>query len=107
MTVNTNYSTHELEYLVRQSDIKALCLIDGFRDSDYVADGERAHPGAEGLRSGAALHSARFPRLQNVIFMGPEKHRGMYTTPELLLLGSHAGDDGAARASARAWTATT
>ena len=37
MTVNTAYRTHELEYLVKQSDIKALCLIDGFRDSDYVA----------------------------------------------------------------------
>ena len=37
MTVNTAYRTHELEYLVKQSDMKALCLINGFRDSDYVA----------------------------------------------------------------------
>ncbi|HWU36926.1 MAG TPA: AMP-binding protein, partial [Candidatus Acidoferrum sp.] len=36
VTVNTSYRVHELEYLVKQSDIKALCLIDGFRDSDYV-----------------------------------------------------------------------
>ena len=36
VTVNTAYRIHELEYLVKQSDIKALCLIDGFRDIDYV-----------------------------------------------------------------------
>ncbi|MFI5369546.1 MAG: AMP-binding protein, partial [Spirochaetia bacterium] len=37
VTVNTSYRTHELEYLVRQSDIKSLCLIGGWRDSDYLA----------------------------------------------------------------------
>ena len=35
------------------------------------------------------LSSARFPCLKTVIFMGPEKHRGMYNTQELLLRGSH------------------
>jgi fatty-acyl-CoA synthase len=33
VTVNTAYRTHELEYLLRQSDMTALCLIDGWRDS--------------------------------------------------------------------------
>ena len=37
VTVNTNYKLHELEYIIRQSDMKALCIVDGFRDSDYVA----------------------------------------------------------------------
>jgi fatty-acyl-CoA synthase len=91
VTVNTAYRTHELEYLVRQSDIKALCLIDGFRDSDYVAMVNELVPELKSCQRGA-LVSARFPRLKSVIFMGPQKHRGMYTTPELLLLGSH-GDD--------------
>ncbi len=91
VTVNTSYRTHELEYIVRQSDMKTLCLINGFRDSDYLAMVNELIPELMTCERGA-LQSARFPRLRSVIFMGPEKHRGMYTTPELLLLGAHAPD---------------
>ena len=89
MTVNTAYRTHELEYLVRQSDIKALCLIDGFRDSDYVGMVNELVPELKSCERGHARERP-LPASASVIFMGPEKHRGMYTTPELLLLGSHA-----------------
>jgi fatty-acyl-CoA synthase len=92
VTVNTAYRTHELEYLVRQSDIAALCLIDGFKDSDYVAMVNELVPELTSCQRGA-LSSSRFPRLRSVIFMGPQKHRGMYTTPELLLLGGHSDDE--------------
>ncbi len=92
VTVNTAYRTHELEYIVRQSDIKALCLIDGWRDSDYLAMVNELIPELKSCQRGQ-LVSTRFPRLKSVIFIGPEKHRGMYTTPELLLLGSHAQED--------------
>jgi fatty-acyl-CoA synthase len=99
VTVNTSYRTHELEYLVAQSDMAALCLIDGFRDSDYVAMVNELIPEL-GTCQRSALVSARFPRLRSVIFMGPEKHRGMYTTPELLLLGSHTDGGALERAAA-------
>ena len=33
------------------------------------------------------LKSKRFPVLKNVVYIGQEKYRGMYNTPELLLLG--------------------
>ena len=33
------------------------------------------------------MHSERFPFMKNVIYIGQEKHRGMYNTAELLLLG--------------------
>jgi len=99
VTVNTAYRIHELEYLVKQSDIKALCLIDGFRDSDYVAIVNELVPELKSCERGR-LRSARFPRLENVIFIGPEKHRGMYNTQELLLLGAHTSDAELRRASA-------
>jgi fatty-acyl-CoA synthase len=99
VTVNTAYRSHELEYLVQQSDIKALCLIDGFRDSDYVAIINELVPELKSCERGR-LRSARFPRLESVIFIGPEKHRGMYNSQELLLLGSHTSDEELARASA-------
>jgi len=91
VTVNTSYRLHELDYLVKQSDIKALCLIDGFRDSDYVAMLNELVPELKSCERGA-LESARFPRLRSVIFIGPQKHRGMYNTQELLLLGAHTSD---------------
>jgi len=99
VTVNTAYRSHELEYLVKQSDIKALCLIDGFRDSDYVGIVNELVPELKSCERGR-LHSARFPRLESVIFIGPEKHRGMYNTQELLLLGAHTSDEELRRASA-------
>ena len=36
VTVNTEYKLHELEYLVKQADLDTLCIIDGYKDSDYV-----------------------------------------------------------------------
>lgn len=98
VTVNTAYRRHELEYLVKQSDIKALCLIDGFRDIDYVGIVNELVPELKTAERGR-LESARFPRLKHVIFIGPEKHRGMYNTQELLLLGSHISDGELAQAS--------
>src|SRR5271157_4900345 len=99
VTVNTSYRTHELEYIVRQSDITSLCLIGGWRDSDYLAMVNELIPELKSCQRGQ-LVSARFPALKSVIFIGPEKHRGMYTTPELLLLGSHAQEDPLPRISA-------
>jgi len=98
VTVNTSYRLHELEYLVEQSDIRALCLIDGFRDSDYVGMINELVPELKSCERGA-LDSARFPRLKCVIFIGPQKHRGMYNTQELLLLGAHTSDQELARAA--------
>jgi fatty-acyl-CoA synthase len=36
--------TSELEYLMQNADIHTLCLVDGFRDSDYVQHGFRIGP---------------------------------------------------------------
>jgi len=91
VTINTNYKLHELEFLVKQSDITTLCLVDGFRDSDYVQMVNELIPELKEAQRGQ-LHSARFPRLRNVVFIGPQKHRGMFNTPELLLLGEHSED---------------
>ena len=91
VTVNTNYKLHELEYLVRQADLTTLCLSDGFRDSDYVAMVNELIPELKECQRGY-LSSSKFPALKNVIFMGPQKHRGMFSIPELILVGSHMDD---------------
>ncbi len=91
VTINTNYRLHELEYLVKNSDLKTICLVDRFRDSDYVSMIYELIPELRECQRGK-LESAKFPVLENVIFIGPEKHRGMYSLPELLLLGSQLDD---------------
>ena len=36
VTVNPVYKSHELAYVIKQSDMKALCIIDAYRDVDYI-----------------------------------------------------------------------
>lgn len=35
VTVSPVYKSHELDYVLKQSDMKALCVIDAYRDVDY------------------------------------------------------------------------
>ena len=87
VTVNTNYKTHELQYLITDSDIKTLCIVNGWRDSDYVQMIYELVPELKESQRGY-LKSEKFPFLKNIIFIGQEKHRGMFNTAELILLGS-------------------
>jgi len=91
ITVNPVYKSHELAYVIKQSDMKALCVIDSFRDVDYVEIVRELVPEASTQERGH-LDSPEFPRLKNLIYMGTEKHRGFYTTQELILLGQHYDD---------------
>jgi len=88
VTVNTNYKQSELEFLVENSDMNTLCITDGTWDSDYVAMTYEMLPELRTQQRGQ-LHSERFPKLRNVVYIGQEKYRGMYTSAELQLLGSN------------------
>ena len=92
VTVNTNYKQNELEYLCENSDMHTLCIIDGTWDCDYVDMTYKMLPELKTCQRGK-LHSERFPKMKNVIYIGQEKHRGMYNTAEILLLGSSISDD--------------
>ncbi len=91
VTVNTNYKTHELEYILKDADISTLALVNGFRDSDYVSMVNELVPELKESQRGY-LKSEQFPFLRNIIFIGPEKHRGMFNTAELIQLGSQLDD---------------
>ncbi|WMW24964.1 AMP-binding protein [Methanolobus sediminis] len=92
VTVNTAYKIHEVEYLMKQADLKAIAIIDGFRDVSYIETIYELVPELK-TQSRRNLKSENFPCLKNVIFIGQEKHRGMYSTRELLLLGQHGSDE--------------
>ncbi|MCL2889142.1 MAG: AMP-binding protein, partial [Eggerthellaceae bacterium] len=91
VTVNPVYKSHELAYVLKQSDMKALCVIDAYRDVDYLKIIRELVPQSLTQQRGH-LESEEFPMLKTLIYMGPEKHRGFYSVPELLLLGDHMPD---------------
>ena len=70
VNVNPAYRTHELAYLLEQSEANALILIGRFRSSDYGAMLNEVVPELAAARPGE-LRSARFPYLRNVIFIPP------------------------------------
>ncbi len=92
VTINTNYKIHEAEYVLKQSDMKMLALIDGQRDVSYTDIMYELVPELKTQPRGM-LKSKLLPYLKHVVFIGQEKHRGMYTTAELLLLGQSVSDE--------------
>lgn len=91
ITVNTSYKQSELEYLCQNSDMDTLCIVDGERDSDFVDMTYKMLPELRTCERGH-LKSEKYPFMKNVVFLGPEKHRGMYNSSEILLLGQNVDD---------------
>lgn len=91
VTVNTAYKSHEVAYVLEQSDMKAIGITEGFRDVNYLDIMYELVPELKTCNRGN-LKSSKFPHLKSVIYVGQEKHRGMYNTSELLLLGKHTDD---------------
>ena len=96
VTVNTNYKNAELEYIMKNADIHTMCMVNGYRDSDYVQILYDLVPELKTTQRGK-LRSEKFPELRNVVYIGQEKLRGMYNTSELMKLG----DDELERAKSR------
>jgi fatty-acyl-CoA synthase len=92
ITVNTSYRPSELEYVLRQSDMKALFLIDGYRETDYVQTVYDLVPELKTTPKGS-LQSKHFPFLKSVIYIGPRQHHGMHNVQEILELADSVDDD--------------
>jgi len=83
--------------VLKQSDMKLLASSTDFRDVDYIQVVRELVPESLTCPRGY-LTSRGFPHLKSLLYLGPEKYRGMYNIPELLLLGEHASDEDYARA---------
>ncbi len=92
LTVNTSYRESEVAYLLKQSECENLVTMDGFRDHDYLQTINTLIPELR-LRPREHMHSATFPHLRRVIFLGMEKHRGMYSIPEIQSLAVMTSDE--------------
>lgn len=83
VTVNTDYKTFELEYLLKHSDSTTLFMIDGTKRSNYI---EMIYELCPELKDSAPgqLTSQRLPYLKNVIYIGDTEYPGMFRWPDLL-----------------------
>jgi len=91
LTINTNYQSKELDYVLKQSDMDVLFLIDGVRDTDYVQTVYDLVPELL-TQPRENFHSETYPYLKKVIFLGPVKHRGMYSMSEVKSLAVMVSD---------------
>jgi fatty-acyl-CoA synthase len=92
LTVNTNYREHEIRYLLTQSECENLFIIDGFRDHDYVQTIYNMIPELKTQPRGQ-LRCPTLPHLKRVMFLGAEKHRGMYSVPEIMSMSAMVSDE--------------
>ncbi|HML55204.1 MAG TPA: AMP-binding protein [Solidesulfovibrio magneticus] len=92
LTVNTAYKRNELKYLLTNSDADNIFIINGFRDSDYIEILYDLAPELRNMQRGA-IKSETFPHLKRVCFLGVEKHRGMYSIPEIIGLARTVTDE--------------
>jgi len=92
ITVNTNYREHELRYLLTHSECENIFLIDSLRDHDYLDTLYRIAPELR-VQSRESFVCKSLPHLKRVCFLGAEKHRGMYSVPEILDLSVMVTDE--------------
>jgi fatty-acyl-CoA synthase len=99
VTVNTNYKSTELEYVLKQSDSVALFLVQGFKDTDYVETVGEIVPEIREATPGRLL-SHRLPFLRDIVFLGEKAPAGMLAYAELERMGEEIGDAELARIKA-------
>lgn len=92
VTVNTNYKTFELEYLLKQSDSTTLIMIEGTKTSNYVEMINELCPELKDCPPGQ-LKSERLPLLKNVIFVGENTPPGMLNFQQLLEMSDQITDE--------------
>ncbi len=90
VNVNPAYRTHELAYVLEQSEANALILIGRFRNSNYAAMVNEVVPELKDSNPGE-LRSSQFPYLRNIICIPPhgdgtgaETPPGMWSWDEMV-----------------------
>ncbi len=87
VTINTNYQSHELEYILRQSDSTTLFLIDQYRDTSFYETVRQVVPELDTCEPGKTA-SSKLPVLKNVVYIGNrESTPGMFKFSDLIAMG--------------------
>lgn len=92
VTVNTNYRSAELEYLLRQSDATTLFLIEDYKGNSYIDSIYELCPELETSAPGQ-LESKRLPLLKNVIVFSEKKYNGAYNWSDIIKMAGNVSDE--------------
>ncbi|MCR8847216.1 AMP-binding protein [Rossellomorea sp. SC111] len=91
VTVNTNYRSAELEYLLKQSDSQTIILMEEFRGTSYIDMLYEICPELKSSEPGK-LKSAKLPFLKNVIVLGENSYPGTYSWQDIMEKGKEVED---------------
>ena len=92
VTINTNYQSHELQYILKQSDTTTLFLIEAYRDTSFYDTARRVLPELDAHPAGK-LASANLPLLKNVVYIGPRPETpGMFHFADMIERGRSVSD---------------
>jgi fatty-acyl-CoA synthase len=91
VNINPAYRTHELEYVLKQSESQGLLLIDKFKTSDYIKMIHEVCPESKGAKPGQIV-SEKLPFLKSVVLLRGDKPDCMYSWEEMLEMGDEIPD---------------
>ena len=92
VTVNTSYRTHEVEYLLTQSDSTTLVIIESYRDSNFYDTIREIIPGINNFKPGG-ISSEKLPKMKNIIYIGNRGNTpGMFSYKDIIALGEKITD---------------
>jgi fatty-acyl-CoA synthase len=95
VTVNTNYRAAELEYLLRQGDVKMLFLTEEYRGNSFLESVYSIVPQIKNLTDplNQELRSEKLPHLKRVALIGKEPKPGLLLYSQVLDLATGISDD--------------
>ena len=95
VTINTNYRAAEIEYALRQGDIKALFMIEDLRGFSYLDAVYSIAPELKSLSDPATqeLNSEKLPRLKRVVLFGKNSKPGTMLYSEVTALADKVSDE--------------
>ncbi len=92
VTVNTNYKSHELEYILRQSDSTTLVMMEEYRDTNFYNTIHTVVP-HHTLAKPGETKCENLPSLKNLVYIGKRGDTpGMFKFGEVISLGSAISD---------------
>lgn len=95
VTINTNYRASEIEYALRQGDIKALFMIEDLRGYSYLEAVYSIAPELKSLNDPVTqeLSAEKLPRLKRVVLLGKEARPGTMLYSQVTALADQVSDE--------------
>lgn len=94
VTINTNYRASEIEYAMRQGDIKALFMLEDLRGYSYLEAVYSIAPELKSLGDPVTqeLSAEKLPQLKRVVLIGNEARTGTMLYSQVTALADNVSD---------------